>query len=107
MTMSSAELWQSILDEARGAAARDPAYGAMLANAILDQPGFERALIRQIAGRLGRPSGTALEFGAACAEAFAADPAIVRAAGTDLESIVRNDPASPGYLPVLLDFKGY
>lgn len=99
--MPDGNLWHSILDEARLAVARDPAYGAMLSKAVLDQPGLEQAIVHQIAMRLGR------EFEAASREAFSADPTIADAAGRDLEGIVRRDFASAGFLPVLLHFKGF
>jgi serine O-acetyltransferase len=105
--MSAIALWQSILDEARRAAANDPVYGAMLSRAVLSRPSLDGAIVCQIVTRLGRLSGAAPEFEAAAAQAFAAEPAIAEAAARDMEGIVRGDPASAGFLPVLLDFKGY
>lgn len=94
-------LWLSITDEARRAVAHDAACTAMLSNAVLNQPGLQQAIIRQIAARLGA------EFEAVAREAFASDPALCDAAGQDLDGIVRRDPASAGFLPVLLHFKGF
>jgi serine O-acetyltransferase len=104
--MSGTEVWLSVVHEARRAMAADQAYAQMLAKAVLDQPGLEQAVAHQIAARLGGPDMSAA-FEAAALEAFAADPSIIAAAADDLEAIVRNDLASPGFLPVLLNFKGY
>ena len=40
-------------------------------------------------------------------EAYAAEPALIEAASLDLQAIIRRDPAIKGYLPPLLNFKGY
>jgi serine O-acetyltransferase len=101
------DLWEMILGEARSAAGADMAYGTTLRPAILDHPGIEHAVTHQIATRLGRPFGTEQEFEAAARQAFATDATLSEAACRDLQGIVARDPASPGFLPVLLHFKGY
>src|SRR4051794_37224388 len=103
----SIDLWRSITEEARRAVAHDPAYGAKLAWAILDRSGLADAIGHQIAVRLGESSSARAQFEAASRQAFAAEPAIAEAAAKDLEAIVAGDPASPGLMPVLLNFKGY
>jgi serine O-acetyltransferase len=103
----SIDLWRSISDEARRAIAHDPAYGTKLAWAILDRSDLADALGHQIAVRLGDSSSARAQFEAAARQAFAAEPAFADAAATDLQAIVASDPASPGLLPVLLNFKGY
>src|SRR5262245_16182187 len=105
--MSETEVWQSVTDEARRAVAADTAYAPMLSKAVLGQTGLAQAIAWQIATRLGRESHMNLAFEAAAQEAFAADPSIIAAIADDLAAIVRSDPASPGFLPVLLNFKGY
>jgi serine O-acetyltransferase len=105
--MSAADLWNSITDEARRAIARDPAYGARLSWSILQQASLQAAIGHQIAVRLGQDAATASQLEAAARQAFVAEPAIAEAAAQDLQAIVANDPASAGFLPVLLNFKGY
>jgi serine O-acetyltransferase len=105
--MLDTDLWQSIVGEARRAVAADPAYGTKLAWAILNRSGLADAIGHQIAVRLGDGSSVGAQLEAASRQAFAAEPAIIEAATKDLDAIVASDPASPGLLPVLLNFKGY
>lgn len=105
--MSGSDLWHSVLDEARRAAAADAFYGRALSRAVFDQPDLGQAIAWQIATRLGQQSGMWQEFAAASQQSFAGDAGIMAAASRDLQCIVQRDPASPGFLPVLLHFKGY
>src|SRR5689334_20273666 len=103
--MSDTDLWHAISGEAGRAAAADPAYGTKLGWAILSRSSLADAIGHQIATRLGDSSATSARFETATRQAFAAEPAIADAAAKDLEAIVASDPASPGLLPVLLNFK--
>src|SRR3954462_2261691 len=71
---SADQIWLSVRREAESAAARDPVFGAALASAILDQPGFARALAHQIGERLGKSSEDRKRFARVASEAFAASP---------------------------------
>jgi serine O-acetyltransferase len=103
---STDDLWLSIQREADAAVAADPVLGTSAA-AILDHPDFGSALAFLIGQRIGKSDADRTQFSRVANEAFAAEPALVGAAGRDLRIIVRRDPAIAGFLPPLLNFKGY
>jgi serine O-acetyltransferase len=106
--MVSAEgLWWSIRREAEAVMAQDPALGRLLSVAILDHPGLGSALAFQIGQRLGTSDEGRAQFTGIANEAFQATPDLVEAASRDLQGIVLHDPATTGFLPPLLNFKGY
>src|SRR5579862_173080 len=103
---STDQLWQSIRREAEAAIARDPIYGRSAA-IVHDQPDLGSALAVLIGQRIGMSEADRTRFTRAASEAFVAVPALVDAAACDLQAIVRRDPAITGFLPPLLNFKGY
>lgn len=104
---SSGDLWSSIRREAEKAAAMDPIFSRSLSASILAHASLGAAVSHQIAQRLGKSAGDRHRVERVANEAFAASPDLVDAASRDLQWIVRQDPASPRLLPVLLNFKGY
>ncbi len=105
-SQSTHDLWQSIRREAEVAAAGDPILGQSSA-AILDHPDLGGALAGLIGQRIGRSEAERARFTRVANEAFRAEPALVDAAACDLQAIVRRDPAIAGFLPPLLNFKGF
>jgi serine O-acetyltransferase len=106
-TRSSGDLWLAVRREAESALARDPVFSRSLSASILAHADLGAAVSYQIGQRLGQSAGDRDRFERVANEAFAASPDLVDAAGRDLQSIVRNDPASIGLLPTLLNVKGY
>jgi serine O-acetyltransferase len=106
-TSSEGDVWLSIRREAEKAAATDPIFSRSLSVSILDHADLGAAVAYQIGQRLGQSAGDCDRFKRVANEAFAAAPDLVDAASRDLQSIVRNDPASIGLLPTLLNVKGY
>lgn len=104
---SGGELWLAIRREAERALASDPIFGRSLTASILNHSDLGAAVSYQIGQRLGKSNGDRLQFARVANEAFAASPDLVDAASRDLEGIVVHDPASTGFLPALLNFKGY
>ncbi len=101
------QLWLSIRREAEKVAATDPIFGSSLSAAILDHCDLAGALSCQIGQRLGKSAGDRRLFARIANEAFRTSPGLLEAASRDLQGIVVHDPASPGLLPALLNFKGY
>ncbi|WP_166298935.1 serine O-acetyltransferase [Bradyrhizobium sp. 2S1] len=106
VTASSDDLWRSIRREAEAAVVADPFLEASAAF-ILDQGELGGALAFLIGRRIGRAEADRAQFARAAREAYADEPALVDAAAVDLTAIVRRDPAISGFLPPLLNFKGY
>ena len=101
------QLWRSVRREAESVLACDPVFGASLSVAILDHSHLGRALAHQIGERLGKTAADCRLFARVAREAHHAAPDLVDAAGRDLQSIAVHDPATAGFLPPLLNFKGY
>jgi len=105
-TISPSELWQSIQREAGAALAGDPVLGTS-ATALLDHSDLSSALATLIGQQLGTNQIERMRFTRVATEAFADEPALIEAASLDLQAIIRRDPAIKGFLPPLLNFKGY
>jgi serine O-acetyltransferase len=101
------QLWWSVRREAESVVACDPLFGASLSAAILDHSDLGSALAHQIGERLGQSAVDRQLFARVAREAHHASPDLVDAASRDLQSIAVHDPATAGFLPPLLNFKGY
>ena len=101
------ELWHGIRREAEKIVADDPVFGASMAAAILDHPDLAGAVSHQIGERLGKSPADRQRLARIAREAFAGSPPLVEAATRDLQGIAVHDPATSGFLPPLLNFKGY
>lgn len=100
-------LWRSVRDEAESVLARDPLFGSRLTRAILDHADLGSAVAHQIGERLGKSAADRAQFARIAGEAHRAAPDLVEAASRDLQSIAVHDPAVTGFLPPLLNYKGY
>lgn len=105
-TATRDDLWLAIRREAEAAVVADRLLEASAAF-ILDQGDLGGAIAFLIGRRIGRAETDRAQFTRTAREAFAYEPALVDAAATDLTAIVRRDPAITGFLPPLLNFKGY
>jgi serine O-acetyltransferase len=101
------QLWRSVRDEAESAFARDPLFGGTVKRAILDHADLGGAVAHQIGERLGKGVADRAQFSRLAREAHRAAPDLVEAASRDLQSIAVHDPAVTGFLPPLLNYKGY
>ncbi len=105
-TTGSDDLWVAIRREAKAAVAADRFLEASAAF-ILDQGDLGGAIAFLIGRRISDAEADRAQFVRAAREAYAAEPVLVDAAASDLAAIVRRDPAITGFLPPLLNFKGY
>ena len=104
--LPTAGVWSAIVAEAENIAVADAVIGRSLSAAIFDHADLESALAFQIGRKLGH-AGDRETFRLAARQAFQLSPGIVDAAAVDLQTIRARDPASAGFLAVLLNFKGY
>jgi serine O-acetyltransferase len=105
--MAGDSLWLAIQAEAQSAVAADPVIGKALAGAILGHDDFAAALADLIGRRLGTTAAERARFTAFSHQAFRSAPALIEAAGCDLQAIARSDPAIASLLAPLLHYKGY
>jgi serine O-acetyltransferase len=105
--VTAEQLWQAVRREAESALARDPLFGGTLTRAILDHADLGSAVAHQIGERLGKSAADRAQFARLTREAHDASPDLVEAASRDLQSIAVHDPAITGFLPPLLNYKGY
>jgi serine O-acetyltransferase len=101
------QLWRAVRREADDALACDPLFGAFLAAAILDHSDLGSALAHQIGERLGKTAADRELLAHVAREAHHTSPDLIDMASRDLQSIAVHDPATAGFLPPLLNFKGY
>lgn len=106
-TATNDSLWQTIRDEAQRATAADPVFGKSFADAVLVHDDFGAALADLIGRRLGGDATERARFTGFALDAFRSSPELIEAAGRDLQTITRSDPAIASPLAPLLHFKGY
>ena len=100
-------LWRDLRLAADEAARAEPHLGSLLNAAVLSHSDLAGALSFQIARKLGDAELAAMSVREVCQSAFAADPAIVKAAEADLQAVSERDPAIKSLLQPFLYFKGY
>ncbi|MBN2310239.1 MAG: serine O-acetyltransferase [Candidatus Hydrogenedentes bacterium] len=100
-------VWDTIRREALEDAAREPLLANFFHGVILNHRRLEDALSFLLATKLASTTMSALALRDLVDEAFAAGPAIGRAARADIEAVCSRDPASPRYSMPLLFYKGF
>ncbi len=101
------QVWEQILQEARNAAATEPALASFLYTTVIAHPGIESSLSYILASKLESPTMSALTLRDLIEDAFKHDPLIAESVIADLHAVVTRDPACPGYSVPLLYFKGF
>jgi serine O-acetyltransferase len=101
------EIWTIVRAEARGFARASPGLRGLLEEAVLQHAHGEAALVNRLARRLdGALPGYAV-FRDMLAQAFGADPALVRMSTLDLKAVAQRDPACDGLCSAFLFYKGF
>jgi serine O-acetyltransferase len=104
---SSEALWASIRQEGVEAAEHDAAMAPLVKRALLRHGSLADGLAHRLAEKLASDELTADALAAVIGEALAADPAIIRAAATDLMAVRDRDPACPDLITPFLFLKGF
>ncbi|MEH6665913.1 MAG: serine O-acetyltransferase [Brevundimonas sp.] len=99
--------WRQLRQAAEEAARDEPRLSSMMSATILSHDDLASALSYQIARKLGDAELGPMSVREVCAQAFAADPAIVAAAESDLQAVEERDPAIKSLLQPFLYFKGF
>jgi serine O-acetyltransferase len=100
-------VWPDLRAEAARAAESEPGLGSLLNAVILSHGDLASALSFQLARKIGDAELGAMTVREICVEAYAAEPAIVRAAEADLKAVLERDPAAKGFLQPFLFYKGF
>ena len=101
------EAWPRIRVEAATAAAREPSLASFLHATVLNHETFTDALSYRLAQKLSDGEMNAMLWREVCADAYAEDPEIVKAALADLLAAFERDPACHEHVQPFLYFKGY
>jgi serine O-acetyltransferase len=104
---SGNSVWSTLRIEAAMAAAQEPILASLLNATILNHASFADALSYHLAQKLGGADMNALQIREVCAEAFRADPAIVKRAEADVRVVKMRDPACRSYIQPFLYYKGF
>ncbi|MEL6477265.1 MAG: serine O-acetyltransferase [Pseudomonadota bacterium] len=100
-------VWAQIRSEAEALAAAEPLMASFAHSVVLHHPTFEDALSYRIAQKLSSPEFSPLLMREIADAAFAADPALGRAARADTVATYDRDPACDRMVNPLLYFKGF
>ncbi|MBE7217129.1 MAG: serine O-acetyltransferase [Caulobacteraceae bacterium] len=100
-------VWAALREEARRAAAQEPALASLLNATVLVHDELTRALSYQLARKLGDSQLGPMSAREIAEEAYASDPAISEAVERDLQAVFERDAACKGYLQPFLFFKGF
>ena len=99
--------WRQLREAAEQAARDEPRLSSLMSATILSHDDLASALSYQIARKLGDAELGPMSVREVCAQAFAANPAIVTAAEADLQAVEERDPAIKSLLQPFLYFKGF
>jgi serine O-acetyltransferase len=100
-------VWTSIRNEAEAMAAAEPLVASLVHAVILRHDTLEAALSFRLAQKLGDGDIGVMAMREIADEAFAADPAIGRAARADIAAVRERDPACHRFIDPVLFFKGF
>ncbi len=100
-------VWDRIRDEAEAMVQAEPLLGGMVHSTILHHGALERALAYRQAMKLASGEMSEQLLREIAEEAYAADPALGRAARADLVAVYDRDPACHRLIQPVLYFKGY
>lgn len=102
-----AEVWSTIRREGIEAVERDSLMAGPLSATLLRHGSFAEGLAARLARKLADADLGVAALGALFNEAMIDEPAIVRAAATDLAAVRERDPACPDLITPFMFFKGY
>ncbi|WP_017930798.1 serine O-acetyltransferase [Robiginitomaculum antarcticum] len=107
MAMSKPCTWTQLNEEAARTAVQERAMASMLHDLILGQKSFQSALANHLAEKLANAEFKAIHIRETIADAYNADPSMIKSASADLLAVRQRDPAATSCLQVFLYFKGF
>ncbi|SIO11196.1 serine O-acetyltransferase [Rhodovulum sp. ES.010] len=100
-------VWKRICEEAEEAVADEPLLGGLMHSSLLHHGGLDDALAYRFALKLSNGEMSEQLLREIADAAYAADPALGKAARADLVAVHDRDPACHRYIQPILFFKGY
>ena len=100
-------IWLTIREEAKAAAAAEPAMAGLFHEAVLRHASLEAAIAHRVATKLADATVSASALRELADAAFAGDPGIGRAVRADLAAVRDRDPACERQIEPMLYFKGF
>tara|TARA_B110000046_G_scaffold182439_1_gene216445 strand:- start:9112 stop:9906 length:795 start_codon:yes stop_codon:yes gene_type:complete len=100
-------LWDTIVSEARQAAAKEPVLENFFYGSVLNHTSLNAALVYNLAQQLGSPTVPADILGKVIAQALEADLSIGESIRLDIKASFERDAACDRHLTPLLYFKGF
>ncbi|MEM9524905.1 MAG: serine O-acetyltransferase [Pseudomonadota bacterium] len=100
-------VWSRMRTEAEQAVRDEPLLGGLLHSGVLHHNSLERALSYRISLKLASGEMSEQILREIADDAYAAEPALGRAARADMVAVLERDPACHRMLQPLLFFKGY
>ena len=100
-------IWDLVVEDARKAAAADPVLSGFFHSTVINQTGFEAAVIHRIAQRLDHQDVPATLIRQAFSAMMEDEPEWRRVVRVDIQAVYERDPACNRYLEALLYFKGF
>lgn len=101
------KLWQTIREETRAEAAKEPILASFLHATILKHDTLESALSYHLASILDYPATPAILLREVIDEALTHDASIIAAVGADIQAVFDRDSACDCYSTPFLYFKGF
>ncbi|KAL4428115.1 hypothetical protein ABPG75_002204 [Micractinium tetrahymenae] len=106
-TLSQAQLWARIQQDARDVAAAEPVLASFAHMTVIMHSSLARSLAFILANKLQSSTLLGMQLTRLFVEAYEDDPSLVEAAVADLQAVVDRDPACETYVQPLLFFKGF
>lgn len=100
-------LWQTIVEEAKKAAAEEPVLASFFHMTVIMHGSLEKSLAFLLANKLANPTLLGVQLTRLILEAYQDDPSLAEACVADLNAVYERDPACETYLHGLVFFKGF
>ena len=100
-------LWQTIVEEAKKAAAEEPVLASFFHMTVIMHSSLEKSLAFLLANKLANPTLLGVQLTRLILEAYKGDPSLAEACVADLNAVYERDPACDTYLHGLVFFKGF
>jgi serine O-acetyltransferase len=100
-------VWQSLVEEGKAVAAREPMLRDILEGRVLNPTCLTESLCVLLSEKLDRPAMRAAQLQGLFAEVYAKHPQLGLIAALDLQATLTRDPAAKNFITPFMFFKGF